>query len=328
MLWPWLAGHPGPFSLFLVLLLALLLDVAFGDPRRLYAYVPHPVVLIGRAVAYGERRLNLPEHGAARRRDGALLAVGVILGCAALGWGLTRLLTFPFGWLAEALLASTLLAYRGLYDGVRKVIVGLDHSLDAGRRAIGEIVGRDPDTLDEAGVARAAAESAAENFSDGVVVPIFWFALLGLPGLLAYKAVNTLDSMIGHRNARYADFGWAAARIDDAANWPGARLSALVIALAALLIGGANPLAALTTPWRDAGKHRSINAGWPEAALAGALGLALAGPRSYGSERIEDAWMGDGRADLTVQDLRRVLDLYVAMGAVAVLLVLAAAVLL
>lgn len=329
MLWPWLTGHPGPFSLFLVLLLALLLDVAFGDPAWLYRRVPHPVVLIGRLVARGEARLNASgDPPRARRLNGAALALGVILVCALAGFALTRLLTFPFAWVAEALISSSLIAYRGLYDGVRHVIAGLEESLAAGRAAVRHIVGRDPGTLDEHGVARAAAESAAENFSDGVVVPLFWFALLGLPGLLAYKAINTLDSMIGHRDARYRDFGWAAARIDDAANWPGARLSALIVAASALLIGGANPLKALTTAWRDAGKHRSLNAGWPEAAVAGALGLALAGPRTYGDQRVEDAWMGDGRGELSVRDLKQVIDLYVAMGVVTALLVLAGAVLL
>lgn len=329
MLWPWLTGHPGPFSLFLVLLLALLLDVAFGDPAWLYRRLPHPTALIGRLVGAGEARLYRADASPrANRFAGAGLALGTILLCALAGLALTRLLAFPFGWALEAVLASTLLAYRGLYDGIRRVIAGLEDGLAAGRAAVGEIVGRDPETLDQAGVARAAAESAAENFSDGVIVPIFWFALLGLPGLLAYKAVNTLDSMIGHRSDRYRDFGWAAARIDDAANWPGARLSALVIAAASLLIGGANPGRALTTAWRDAGRHRSVNAGWPEAALAGALGFALAGPRSYGRQRIEDSWMGDGRAELTLRDLKQVIDLYVAMGVVTALLVLAGAVLL
>jgi len=172
------------------------------------------------------------------------------------------------------------------------------------------IVGRDPDALDQAGVARAAIESLAENFSDGVVAPLLWFALAGLPGMLAYKAINTADSMIGHRTPRYEAFGWAAARLDDVVNLPAARLSALLLALAACVLPGASPRAAMRSVWRDAGKHRSPNAGWPEAAMAGALGLKIAGPRAYHGVLGDFAYMGDGRAELTAVDIRRSLWLY------------------
>jgi adenosylcobinamide-phosphate synthase len=317
MLIPWLSGHPGPFALFTVLLLAFALDAAFGDPAWLYKRVWHPVVVVGKAIGWAEARLNrAADAPSARRLKGGMLSLAVILVCAAIGFALTRLLAFPFGWVVEAVIASTLLAFRGLYEAVKTVTVELDKGLAQGRGAVADIVGRDPNALDEHGVARAAAESAAENFSDGVVAPIGWFALFGLPGLFAYKAINTLDSMIGHRNDRYRDFGRWAARIDDAANWPFARLSVLVIAAGSVVIGGSKPWRALTVAWRDAPKHRSPNAGWPEAALAGALGLALAGPRMYGREKVEDAWMGDGRAELTVTDLKQVLDLYVASGVV------------
>jgi adenosylcobinamide-phosphate synthase len=173
------------------------------------------------------------------------------------------------------------------------------------------IVGRNPETLDEAGVARAAIESLAENFSDGVVAPVFWMMVGGLPGAALYKAANTADSMIGHRTPRHAAFGWAAARFDDLVNLPASRLSALLLVAAAkTLEPGARPGGAWAAVWRDAGKHRSPNAGWPEAAMAGALGLRLAGPRVYGTTRVDDAYMGDGRAEATAKDIRRALELY------------------
>ncbi len=315
---PWLldSGHAVPSALIIVLALAM--DGAVGDPNRLYRVIPHPVVLIGQLVTAGDRLMN--RHG---RSAGTLLMLGGILTlaivvlAAAFGWGAARAAqTVPGGWLIEAALASTLIAFRGLYDHVRAVAIGLDTGLDEGRNAVAHIVGRDPQSLDEAGISRAAIESAAENFSDGVVAPVFWFALFGLPGLAGYKAINTLDSMIGHRSERYARFGTAAARLDDVANWLPARLAGLTIALAALAIRGASAARAAATMRRDAGRHGSPNAGWPESAMAGALGFALAGPRRYGDRVVEDHWMGDGRKDLNAGDIRVALRLYVASGAV------------
>ena len=174
------------------------------------------------------------------------------------------------------------------------------------------IVGRDPDQLDEAGVCRAAIESCAENFSDGVVAPVFWLALLGLPGLIAYKAINTADSMIGHRSPRYESFGWAAARLDDLVNLIPARLSGLLVAIVAPIAGGTTGTA-LRVMWRDAAKHRSPNAGWPESAMAGALGLALAGPRRYGERIVDDPFLNaEARKDAMPGDIGRALDLLVA----------------
>jgi adenosylcobinamide-phosphate synthase len=181
--------------------------------------------------------------------------------------------------------------------------------LAGGRAAVSRIVGRNPERLDEAGVVRAAIESLAENFSDGVVAPAFWGALLGLPGMAAYKAVNTADSMIGHRTPRHQAFGWASARFDDVVNLPASRLAALFILMAARLTG-ADWRAGLRAVRRDSGHHRSPNAGWPEAAMAGALGLRLAGPRVYGATLVQDGWMGDGRAEATVADLRRALAMF------------------
>ena len=212
----------------------------------------------------------------------------------------------PFGFVVVAILASTLLAQRSLHEHVARVADALERDgLDAGRRAVSQIVGRDPEALDEAGVARAAIESLAENFSDGVVAPVFWLAVGGLAGGAAYKAINTADSMIGHRTPRHQDFGFAAARLDDLVNLPASRL-----------VGAADRAARRCRMRRRAGldrglarraEHRSPNAGWPEAAMAGALGLALAGPRVYGGMMVDDATMGNGRRDADAQDIRAAL---------------------
>jgi len=311
MLIAWLPGA-APAAPLVILLLALVLDAAVGDPGWLYRAVPHPVALLGRAVAAAERTLNRAGVGApVRFRRGLGLTLLTVLGAASLGRGLEAgLAGLPGGWAVEAVLASALLAGRGLHDHVAAVARALGEGLEAGRAAVGHIVGRDPAGLDEPGVARAAVESLAENWSDGVVAPVFWFALFGLAGLAAYKAINTLDSMIGYRDERYGDFGRAVARLDDAVNWLPARLAGLVFVLAAALLPGARATGAWRALRRDAPRHRSPNAGWQEAALAGALGFALAGPRRYGGQTIDDHWMGDGRRDLTAADLERALLFY------------------
>ncbi len=296
-----------------VVLLALCIDAAIGDPPRLYRVLPHPVAAFGRAAALLEARLNRP--GPRRAGRGAAMAAGLVCAAAAAGWAAERILgAAPWGWAAEALLASALVAWRGLHDAAAGVADGLDAGLDAARDRVRHIVGRDPESLDEAGVARAAIESAGENLGDGVVAPLFWFAALGLPGLCAYKAVNTLDSMIGHRAPRYAEFGRFAARLDDAANWLPARLAG------ALLCAVSGRRAAWRIMARDAAKHDSPNAGWPEAALAGALGLALAGPRRYEGAEAGGAWLGDGRRAATAADLRRAVVLLRRAGAALALL--------
>jgi adenosylcobinamide-phosphate synthase len=302
-----------------ILALALALDAVLGE--ALFRRVPHPVELIGRAVALLDRRLNREgEAAAVLRRRGTLAVAVVVGGSAALGLALAALLQGPSLWAVEALAVSALLAGRSLYDHVLGVAVGLEQGgPDAGRAAVAHIVGRDPRSLDEAGVCRAAIESLAENFSDGVVAPAFWYALLGLPGLLAYKAVNTLDSMIGHKTLRYLDFGRAAARLDDLANLLPARLSGVLIALAS----GARLKAAFAAMLEDASKHRSPNAGWPEAAMAGALGLKLAGPRVYPGETVDAPFIGPGTPDATPADIRRALGVY--LGASALLFAAAAA---
>jgi adenosylcobinamide-phosphate synthase len=253
-----------------LLLAALLLDAALGEPRWLWSRLPHPAVLLGRAVAWLDRHLN---RGAARRLKGSLGFAGLALAALALGGAVQAL---PGGGVPEVVLAAILLAQRSLAEHVRAVARGLRRGLAPGRAAVAMIVGRDVAALDRAGVARAAIESAAENFSDGVVAPAFWYLVGGLPGLLLYKLTNTADSMIGYRTPRHEAFGWAAARFDDALNWIPARLTA---ALIAAVFASRRAWAVVR---RDARLHRSPNAGWPEAAMAGVLDVALAGPRSYG----------------------------------------------
>ncbi len=298
-----------PAPLLAALLLALALDALAGDPAALYRRLPHPVVLIGRALTALEARwLDPAAAPATLRRRGRAASLLVIAASAASGLALQALcLLLPHGWLALALLMSTLLAWRGLDQHVAAVAAGLDRSLATGRHSVAQIVGRDPASLDEHAVARAAIESAAENFSDGVLAPLFWGLVLGLPGMLAYKALNTADSMIGHRSPRFCHFGRFAARADDAANWLPARLAALLILAAAAFTPCASAPAGWRAMTRDARRHRSPNAGWPEAAIAGALGLRLAGPRSYGGALVEDAWIGEGRTAATPADIRQAL---------------------
>lgn len=296
------------------LLIAIAADALLGEPAWLYRRVAHPVVAIGAIIGWADRRFNRASDTPARRRRlGIIVAAILVLGAFALGWVLQALLlTLPGGLLWLGLVMSTLVAQRSLFTHVADVAAALELSgIAGGRIAVARIVGRDPDRLDEAGVSRAAVESLAENFSDGIVAPIFWGLLLGLPGMLAYKALNTADSMIGHKTPRHLDFGWAAARADDWANLPAARLSALLLILAALLRRGADASAAIRAVRRDAARHKSPNAGWPEAAMAGALGLAIAGPRVYHGRLVPDPWMNDGgRWQLNAGDIRAGLALY------------------
>ena len=295
--------HPTP--LLAALAVALLADALLGEPAWLYRRLPHPVQAIGALVTALEARLLRPAAPAAQRRAGILLLFLALTVTAAIGWALAATLrAVPLGWVAEGLAMSTLLAQRSLVDHVRAVADGLRAGLAQGRAAVARIVGRDPERLDAPAVGRAAVESLAENLSDGVVAPLFWGLVAGLPGMLAYKAVNTLDSMVGHRNERYHAFGWASARFDDLVNLVPARLTGALLCL----VGGA-PRRSLRAMLRDAPRHRSPNAGWPEAAMAGALGLRLAGPRVYGGRLVEDAWMGDGTPDAGPDAIDRAITL-------------------
>ena len=295
---------------------ALVLEAVAGYPEALVRAIGHPVMWAGALIDRMDRAWNRDTSPASARRLRGVAAALVLL-AAAFGLAsmvqaaLYTLLPPAFALLVAALLVSTLLAQRSLHRFVAAVGTALQGGgLPAGRTAVAHIVGRNPASLDEPAVIRAAIESLAENFSDGVVAPALWGALLGLPGIAAYKALNTADSMIGHRTPRHQAFGWAAARLDDVVNLPASRLAAAWIVLAAGLHRSASARGALRAVRRDAGRHRSPSAGWPEAAMAGALGLRLAGPRTYGDVAVDDAWMGDGRDGATPGDLDRALRLY------------------
>ncbi|MGZ3358119.1 MAG: adenosylcobinamide-phosphate synthase CbiB [Xanthobacteraceae bacterium] len=294
-------------------LAALLIEAVVGYPDRLVRSIGHPVTWIGRLVRALEWNCNSDTATPARRRALGLITVLLIVSIVAVvALAIERgLLLLPFGLIGVGVLASALIAQRSLHEHVARVADALDKTgVTGGREAVSHIVGRDVAVLDVAGIARAAIESLAENFSDGVVAPVFWMLIAGLPGAAVYKAVNTADSMIGHRTPRYQAFGWAAARLDDLLNLPASRLSAFLIIAAATVTPRASASGAWRAVRRDAGRHRSPNAGYPEAAMAGALGLALAGPRSYGGVRVDDALMGDGRRAADAGDIRAALGLY------------------
>ncbi|MCV3764398.1 adenosylcobinamide-phosphate synthase CbiB [Rhizobium sp. TRM95796] len=320
----------------IMLAVALTLDRLVGDPHWLWAKLPHPVVVFGKAISFFEKQFNgkgLNDRD--RRSYGVLTIVALLFGSVLVGWFFHRLLMAlgPFGVIFEVLIVAVLLAQKSLSDHVAAVAVGLRaDGIEGGRKAVAMIVGRDPNRLDRAGVSRAAIETLAENFSDGVIAPALYYAIFGLPGIFAYKMLNTADSMIGHKTPRYLQFGWASARLDDLANWPAARLSALLIAAAAFFQAG--PRAArrsLTTAFSDSGLHRSPNSGWPESAMAGAIDVALAGPRVYAGETVSEPLQnGAGRRDIDAKEIDEALGVYasactlfnVAVAALALLIML------
>ena len=311
-------------------LVAVAVEAAFGYPDALYRAIGHPVTWIGRLIAWCEQAWNSPQSSYDQRRFFGVVTLLVLLATSLLGglaiaWLCGALLPGIAGTILCAVLASSLLAQRSLHDHVEAVATALEREgVVGGRKAVSMIVGRDTSELDEPAISRAAIESLAENFSDGIVAPLFWMVVAGLPGALAYKAINTADSMIGHKSDRYRAFGWASARLDDYVNLPASRLAALWLVLAASLRPGLSPARALAALKRDARHHRSPNAGWPESAMAGALGIRLAGPRVYGGVKVDDRWMGEGRSDLPAADIRAALRLYrlacwLQMAAVAIL---------
>jgi len=291
-----------------MMLAGLALDLMLGWPDRLYARIGHPVTWLGRLITALEARLNTGTH-LIRLRMGALTTLITIAAAMLPALALQAMLPDgPLGWLIGGVLAWPLIALRSMHDHVATVAAPLAKGdLEAARRAVAMIVGRDPAMLDTAGVARAGIESLAENTGDGIVAPVFWGVVAGLPGIAAYKAINTLDSMIGHRNDRYEAFGKVAARLDDLANLIPARLTGLLFALAT----PRHALRALRIMARDARHHRSPNAGWPEAAMAGALGIRLSGPRIYGSHVSDEPWINPGALDPQAADMHRALSLYV-----------------
>ena len=294
---------------------ALLVEACAGYPDPLFARIGHPVTWMGAAIAALDARLNRDEEAAATRRAKGALAIGLVVLAVAAGAAAAQVALLPLprpaALLAAGVVASACLAQRSLDAHVRVVAEALEtQGLPAARAAVGRIVGRDTAALDETGVARATIESLAENFADGIVAPAFWLAVAGLPGGFAYKAINTADSMIGHRTPRHAAFGFAAAKLDDLVNWPAARLAALWLVLAAALVPGASARAAWRIARRDSRGHASPNAGWPEAAMAGALGITLGGARVYAGRTVEDATIGDGAAPADAAAIRRALRVY------------------
>ncbi|WP_375449789.1 adenosylcobinamide-phosphate synthase CbiB [uncultured Devosia sp.] len=292
--------------------LCLLIERLLGYSPRLVSAIGHPVMWFGALIDYLERKFNRPHHPAHRRRTAGIVNLAILL-------GITLVITLPVqqvlraipgGWTLEILLATPFLAQQELGRAVHAVFDALGHSLEAGRDVVSHIVGRDPQALDEAGVCRAAIETLAESTSDGVVAPWFWLVLLGLPGIVLYKAINTADSMIGHRTERYRDYGWAAARLDDWVNWIPARLTAVLITAACFVTPHASPGKAWAIARRDARKHASPNSGWPEASFAGALGFTLGGPRSYSGEIVDLPAFGSGKRALVASDILRALQLY------------------
>lgn len=317
-----------PFDIRLLLLIAAIgIDAIVGDPDWLWRRLPHPVTWFGALIGALDRALNRDHAGPALRR---LAGVVTIVAIVAIAWFagvlVERLLArIPYGIVLVPVIASVFLASRSLYQHVARVRDAFrGEDLAAPRQAVSMIVGRDPESLDRAGITRAAIESTAENFSDGVVAPAFWFAVFGLPGLFAYKMINTADSMIGHRSARHEAFGWAAARLDDLVNLPASRLAGFLIAMAAPFVDGTIKQSFMVM-LDDARKHRSPNAGWPEAAMAGALGIALAGPRRYGERLVDDPYLNDsGRHEAGPGDIGRALKILrvaTAGGAILTLIV-------
>jgi adenosylcobinamide-phosphate synthase len=296
-------------------LIAAAIEAMVGYPDAVYRLIGHPVAWMGRLIAWCDKSWNLPALSFEQGRRLGLLTLLLLVSVALVaGVVLTEVLAqlFP-AWLALVLvgmLASSLLASRSLDSHVAAVATALERGgIAAARQAVSHIVGRETKALDEAAVCRAAIESLAENFSDGIVAPLFWMAVAGLPGALTYKAINTADSMIGHKTPRHLAFGWAAARCDDVVNLPASRLSTLWLVLAAALLG-LSPARAFRIVCRDARHHRSPNAGWPEAAMAGALGIRLSGPRIYDGVAVEERWVGDGNSELGAPDIRAALRLY------------------
>jgi adenosylcobinamide-phosphate synthase len=298
----------------MMLILAMLLDAALGEPKPIWDRLPHPAVLMGRLVAWADHRFN---RGHSLKASGIAVTLGLLATGLLAGW---LIHIVPDHGLLESLTIAILIAQKSLVDHVRAVALALRRSVPEGRQSVAMIVGRDTAGMTGPDIARAAIESAAENLSDGVVAPIFWYLVAGLPGLVAYKMINTADSMIGHLTPRHRDFGWAAARLDDVLNLIPARLTALLIALTH---GWVDPAPIL----RDAPKHRSPNAGWPESALAPVLNVALSGPRSYNGVRKDYPWVWpEGRRDPGPDDIDAAADalwrVWAALLAVAVIVAL------
>lgn len=303
-------------SHLLILVLAIVLDMLVGDPDWIWRRIPHPVVWFGQVISILDRYLNRIRDNRQRRKRFGVLAVLIMLTIAMLAG---VLFSYIFGHLGvigfaiEIIIVAVLIAQKSMSDHIKNIITPLSlGDIEGARYAVSMIVGRQTSEMNASDVTRSSIESLAENFSDGVVAPVFWYALLGLPGILMYKMLNTADSMIGHKTVEYEDFGWASAKLDDLANWLPARLSALLIAFAALIsIGPKSFKDAIWTVLNNASLHRSPNAGWPETAMAGALGIVLSGPRSYGDKVTHEPYLNPtGRLELTHLDLEKSCKLF------------------
>jgi adenosylcobinamide-phosphate synthase len=314
---------------FLILIVAGGIEAVLAYPAPLFRAIGHPVSWIGALIVALGSALNRPDYSDRMRRIAGIATVLTLL-CISLIAGLALEIVaglLPYiGFVVPIVAVAMLMAAGNLDQHVRAVAAALrSGGLDAGRQSVARIVGRDPEALDEAAICRAAIESLAENASDGVTAPAVWYLIGGLPGIIGYKAVNTADSMIGHLSERFRAFGWAAARLDDLVNLPASRLTGLMFIAAAFVVPGASASSAWKAFRRDARWHRSPNAGWPEAAMAGALGLRLAGQRKYEGVFVDDHWMGDGRAAATARDIDRALTIYRTAFAGALLIVAAMA---
>jgi adenosylcobinamide-phosphate synthase len=296
---------------------SVVVERLLGYPNWLYRAIGHPVTWMGKLIDYMDEHMNTMAHVKSLSRLNGVLAM--LLLCTTVWFVATAIeavcRVIPYGFVITALLASTLIAQKSLRDHVRDVNRALSTSLSAGRAAVAQIVGRDTRGLDVSDVVKAALESLAENTADGIVAPVFWYCvgcltIGGLPALALYKAINTADSMIGHKTPQYLHFGWGAARVDDVVNLPASRLTALLFIAAALFSGKAQAIKAARVTWRDARRHRSPNAGWPEAAMAGALNMKFGGPRTYGGEFVKLPYMGDGRDHFLRQDIEAGIRLF------------------
>jgi adenosylcobinamide-phosphate synthase len=297
--------------------LSLLFERFAGYPNFVFRFIGHPVVWIGSLISYMDEKMNTTAHVKSLSRLNGILAMVLLLAAVWMAATAIEVLcrSIPYGFLLSALLATTLIAQKSLRDHVRDVGRALSSSLTEGRAAVGLIVGRDTRGLNVSDIVKAALESLAENTADGVVAPVFWYCvgcltIGGLPALAIYKAINTADSMIGHKTPQYLHYGWAAAKLDDLVNLPGSRLTALLFICASLFDGKDRAFKTARVTWRDARRHRSPNAGWPEAAMAGALNFKFGGPRTYGGEFVKLPYMGEGRDNFLRQDIEAGLRLY------------------
>jgi len=300
----------------MILFFALLLDWFFGDPQKIWKRLPHPVVIIGKGIDFLDKKFNSASLESAEARGRGIITLLILL-VFAVSSGVILAILFEmagvFGWILEVLLVSIFLAQKSLKDHVADVAASLRlEGEEGGRRAVSKIVGRDTAKLGKSDICRAAIESLAENFSDGVVAPVLWYLIAGLPGLIAYKVINTADSMIGHKNRRYQNFGRATALVDDVVNWPAARISVVLIAGASLITGGVKQaLHTISQTLQGASTHRSPNAGWPETAMAASLGISLGGPRQYGDAEVYETMLNTPyRAEATPRDIDKALNIF------------------